>query len=72
MQIGLDTQTFNSCLDSSKYKQVVKSEIEQGYDHGFRSTPSFMLNGKPLIGPPSYEQLSTLIDELLETNNNGQ
>lgn len=65
LEMGLELNEFNTCLDSGKYKQVVEQELNTAYDLGFRGTPSFLVNDKPLIGPPSFDQLATLIEEIL-------
>jgi protein-disulfide isomerase len=64
-QASLDTQTFNQCLESGKHQADVQNEYQDALDHGFRGTPSFLVNGKPLIGPPSYAHLVSVIDALL-------
>lgn len=69
LELGLDANTFNECLDSGKYKKAVQQELNNGYALGFRATPSFLVNDQPLIGPPSFEQLSGIIDELLSAGN---
>lgn len=63
--LGLDSRIFNECLDSGKYKKDVQQELKNGYGHGFKATPSFIVNNQVLIGPPSFEKLSAIIDELL-------
>jgi protein-disulfide isomerase len=66
-EIGLDMQQFNNCLDSGEHQQSVESALNAAMDLGLRSVPSFMVNQRRLIGPPSFEQLSNAIDELLLT-----
>jgi len=63
--IGLDTAQFNQCLDSSEHQDSVERELAAASEQGFRSVPSFLVNGTKLIGPPSYEQLVAVIDEIL-------
>lgn len=67
--IGLNAQEFNECLDSEKYKGHVKQELQEALSHGFRGTPSFLVNDQKLIGPPSFEQISAIIDEMIATSN---
>lgn len=62
---GLDTTQFNQCLDSGEHQGSVERELAAASEQGFRSVPSFLVNGRKLIGPPSYEQLVTIIDEIL-------
>jgi protein-disulfide isomerase len=64
-EIGLDTQTFNSCLETGVHRSVVEQERTSALQQGFRSVPSFMVNDQRLIGPPSFDQLVAMIDEIL-------
>lgn len=63
--IGLNTDEFNPCLDSGKFQQAVEKELAEARELGLRGVPSFIVNGKRLVGPPSFEQLSATIDEIL-------
>lgn len=64
-QLGLDTATFNHCLDSGQYKDKVDRSLQDAYAHHFVGTPSFLVNGQPLAGPPSLETLQGLINSIL-------
>jgi protein-disulfide isomerase len=64
-QASLDMQQFNACLDSGQHRADVQKELQDARDHGFIGTPSFLINGKPLIGPPTVQQLSKEIDAIL-------
>ena len=43
LQIGLDSEKFNSCLDSEKYKSLVQSDINLASSVGFQGTPGFII-----------------------------
>jgi len=60
--LGLDTELFNSCLDTSKYADVVQNETASVQALGVRSTPSFLLNGRPLVGAQPFEVFQQYID----------
>jgi protein-disulfide isomerase len=62
---GLDTAKFNACLDSGQNKAKVDASRQDAEARGFTGTPSFLLNGKPLAGPPSFAYLTGLIDQAL-------
>jgi protein-disulfide isomerase len=66
-KIGLDTVKFNHCLDSGKYEDLVNLETQDGYDAGFKATPSFKINGKSLVGPASLSEFSAIIDPILQS-----
>ena len=61
-ELGLDTTTFNDCLDSGKYTSIVEAETRAAQSLGIRSTPSFLINGKPLIGAQAFEVFKQTID----------
>lgn len=63
--LGLNTGEFNRCLDSGKHKATVKRDWQDAEAHGFLGTPSFLINDKPLVGPPTYAFLQREIDGLL-------
>lgn len=62
VELGLDSQIFNQCLDSGQHTGDVENELQEALNYGFRGAPSFLVNGQRLIGPPSFEQLSVIID----------
>ena len=41
--IGLDTASFNECLDSKKYQKRVNDDIASGTKFGVRGTPGFVI-----------------------------
>ncbi len=64
-EIGLDSQRFTACLESGEHRGSVERERSAALEQGLRSVPSFMVNDQRLIGPPSFEQLVAIIDDLL-------
>jgi protein-disulfide isomerase len=67
-QLGLDTQAFNECLDSGKYADQVQAETKAAQQLGVQSTPSFLINGQPVIGAQPFEAFQQVIDALLTAN----
>ena len=65
LEIGLDAQRFNDCLEGRKHQATVENERLAAQDLGLRSVPSFLVNQQRLIGPPSYDQLVAIVDEIL-------
>jgi protein-disulfide isomerase len=64
-QIGLDTDRFNACVDSRKYKSVVEADQKEGEEVGVSGTPAFFINGRMLSGAQPFEEFKQLIDEEL-------
>jgi protein-disulfide isomerase len=44
--MGLDTNTFGSCLNGNKYLQKVQQDARDAENQGITSTPTFLVNGK--------------------------
>jgi len=65
-QIGLDTEKFAQCLDSGQNRAKVEQSLNEALrQYAFPGTPSFLVNGKKLIGPPTFEVLKSTIDAIL-------
>lgn len=66
-ELGLDTDQFNECLDTGKYTSVVQQEYQMSQQIGVSSTPTFILNGQPIIGAQPFEvfqqQIQTALSE---------
>jgi protein-disulfide isomerase len=61
----LDTTAFNTCLDSGKYTQLVTDQTNLGRGLGVQSTPTFAVNGQPVVGAIPFESFKQTIDTLL-------
>lgn len=64
-QLGLDTEKFNACLDSGQNRAKVEQNLNEARTFGFPGTPSFLVNGQKLVGPPTFESLKSLIEPIL-------
>ncbi len=62
-ELGLDTRAFGECLDSGKYTSLVQNETRAAQSLGVRSTPTFLLNGKPIVGAQPFEVFQQPIEE---------
>jgi len=60
--LKLDTQAFNDCLDTGKYTQLVQQLTGTAQSIGVRSTPSFVVNGRAIIGAQSYDVFKQAIE----------
>ncbi len=49
--IGLDTNTFNTCFDANQHQAEIQADFDKGVAMGVQGTPSVFVNGK-LIGQP--------------------
>lgn len=63
--LGLDTEQFNSCLNSGKYAAEVQEDFSDGRAAGVSGTPTFFINGKKLVGAQPFSVFeSAILDEL--------
>jgi len=67
-ELVLDTQTFNQCLDSHKYEELIKAETQDAMDKDVRSTPTYIIGDQTVAGPGSYDDLKTVIEAELRKN----
>jgi len=62
--LGLNTTTFNACVDSRKYKAKVQAQSDEGIKAGVTGTPTFFVNGKMIIGFDPQKIFATIDAEL--------
>jgi protein-disulfide isomerase len=65
IDLGLDRDRFTKCLDSHEEEQVVRASLAEGRALGVNSTPTFMVNGTPLVGAHPVEAFRDAIDAAL-------
>lgn len=65
-RLGLDTETFNDCLDSGRYEKQVNDDLRDGQKLGVTGTPAAFINGRFLSGAVPYDEFARLIEEELE------
>jgi protein-disulfide isomerase len=64
-ELGLDTDKFNACVDSGKYRGVVDADMEAANAVGVSGTPAFFINGRMLSGAQPFDAFKRIIDEEL-------
>jgi protein-disulfide isomerase len=69
-EIGLETTQFNTCFDSQKYMDDIRSEYVEGLNLGITGTPTFLVgNSKDgmifLTGAQPFELFKGFIDSYL-------
>jgi protein-disulfide isomerase len=57
-ELGLDTDTFDSCLDEGKQTSEVEKDTTDAQSYGLGSTPAFFINGQPLMGAYPFEDFT--------------
>lgn len=64
-EIGLQPSQFNACMKEHRYREEVLSDLRDGLDIHIASTPTFFINGRPLVGAQPLEAFRTIIESLL-------
>jgi protein-disulfide isomerase len=62
-EVGLDMGRFEAAITSGEYEAVVEKDFREGQDAGISSTPSFIINGRVLVGPQPLETFEQVIEE---------
>ena len=65
--IGLDTVTFNKCVDNGETVSIVDNEYSQGTALGVQGTPTFLINGRALqVRTLDVSEFTRTFDALLK------
>ena len=64
-ELTLKEDSFATCLTSGRYRQEVLADLQEGMKLGITSTPTFFVNGRPLVGARPIADFVGLIDPLL-------
>ena len=54
-ELALATSAFDACLDSGRWSGAVEADSVEGMNLGARGTPTFFINGYPLVGAQPFE-----------------
>jgi protein-disulfide isomerase len=61
-ELSLDSEQFAACVKAEKYRDEVLADQTWAADLGVQSTPTFFLNGLPLVGAQPLETFVQVID----------
>lgn len=71
-KLGLNTKEFDACLDKGKYDAAIKEDLAEGHKLNVNGTPTFFIDGRPLVGAQPLPKFEQIIDEeLAQTGGNG-
>jgi protein-disulfide isomerase len=65
-EVKMDNAKFADCLNQDKTLDRVQADTNEGNKIGVRGTPSFLINGKLIVGAQPYEAFKTAIDAALK------
>lgn len=66
LDLGLDTTKFNQCLDNCETTDVVKKDLLEGQNIKVSGTPSFVIDGKLLVGAQPFSAFEQAIESALK------
>lgn len=64
-EVGLRQSPFDVCMKENRYRQEVLKDLQDGLKLGVTSTPTFFINGRPLVGARPLADFQAIIDPLL-------
>lgn len=64
-QLGLNTETFASCLDSGKQAGEVQKDFIDGQRAGIQGTPGFIVNGQLISGAQPFSVFQQVLEAAL-------
>jgi protein-disulfide isomerase len=67
VDLGLDRVAFVRCLDERRFAPAVEADVAQARALGINGTPTFLINGRTLVGAHPVETFRSVIDEALKT-----
>jgi len=69
-ELGLDTDKFNTCLESGKFLEEVEKDLNEGASYGITGTPGFFIGNEKIgyvmvSGAQPYSVFQAAFDQLL-------
>ena len=65
-ELGIDREAFARCLIERRFARDVGADVAQARAVGVTGTPTFLINGRTLVGAHGPEAFRTMIDEALK------
>jgi protein-disulfide isomerase len=63
--IGLSGDALQTCVASSRHARQIESDVRAASGRGLDSTPTFLINGRIMVGAPSFERWQEIFDTIL-------
>lgn len=68
-QLKLDTNRFQQDLHSGRFTKVIEADIQEATRVGARATPTFLINGRLVVGALPLQTFQMIVDEELRRIN---
>jgi protein-disulfide isomerase len=65
IDLNLDRERFERCIDGRRFRAAVEADFAEGRELGVRSTPTFLINGKVIVGAQPIDSFRAAIDDAL-------
>ncbi len=65
-ELELDMEAFEACLESEEQRQEVLDDFNDGVRLGVRGTPTFFINGLPVVGAQPFSVFQQIIEQELQ------
>lgn len=62
-RLNLDMTAFTQCVDERRYADEVQADFDYAANLGVRSTPTFFINGLPLVGAQPFDVFKQVIEK---------
>jgi protein-disulfide isomerase len=70
-QTGLDVKQFRSSLESGSNEPAVRADFQEGQRLGVSGTPTFVINGKALVGLQPLSVFERIVEKEKRTAKGG-
>jgi protein-disulfide isomerase len=60
--LGLDMDAFAQCIEEERFAEDVQADAQYAQQIGVSSTPTFFINGLPIVGAQPYSLFAQVID----------
>ncbi len=64
-ELGLNIDQFQQCIQEHRYRDEVQADAQYAAQLGVRSTPTFFINGIPVVGAQPFSVFKQIIDQEL-------
>lgn len=65
-ELRLDTDAIQQCVETNTFAPQIEADYRDGLRQGVRSTPSFLINGRLVVGARPFDSWQIMLDGLLE------
>ena len=67
-ELNLDMARFEPCLQNDETLGRVQADTQEGEQAGVSGTPTFYINGQPLVGAQPYQEFQAVLEQLLASS----